>query len=87
MTNAMKDVSIDNIIKQLTFFSMDKLLNLIIIASSVDTHLSRFPCSGQWCLGSNSPLNLFSGKKGSLGIPVKIPHKTNAIHEDINIIK
>lgn len=34
-----------------------------------DTHLSRLPCSGQLCLGPKSPRSLFSGKKGSLGIP------------------
>ncbi len=45
---------------------------IILVPLCLDTHLSRLPCSGQWCLGSNSPRNLFSGKKGSLGIPVKI---------------
>lgn len=35
------------------------------------THRSRLPCSGQWCLGSNSPLKRFSGKNGNLGIPVR----------------
>lgn len=48
------------------------------------THRSRLPCSGQWCLGSNSPLNRFSGKNGNLGIPVRITdEKTTTFPQNI----
>lgn len=56
-------------VTHLTYFVM-------LVPFRLDTHLSRLPCSGHMCLGPKSPLNLFSGKKGSLGIPVRITQVT-----------
>lgn len=55
------------------------------LALCLDTHLSRFPCSGQWCRASNPGRILFSGKKGSLGIPLKVAQQIRVIHTDILI--
>lgn len=61
------------------FFNfVHQLFTVLLFCSAqwLDTHLSRLPCSGQLCLGPKSPLSLFSGKKGSLGIPGGVTQET-----------
>lgn len=57
--------------------------NTILVPFFLNTCLSRFPCPGQRCQGSNPPRILFSGKKGSLGIPVKVTQTKTVIHPKI----
>lgn len=62
----------------LLFNLAHRLSSVLLFCSAqwLDTHLSRLPCSGQLCLGPKSPLSLFSGKKGSLGIPGGVTQET-----------
>lgn len=62
----------------LLFNLVHQLSTVLLFRSAqwLDTHLSRLPCSGQLCLGPKSPLSLFSGKKGSLGIPAGVTQET-----------